>query len=1526
MHVNVNVPEKHTNMKAMTPNHINTERKPSLTKLTMLLLAAFSCYFLPDRVYAQQEDISPQLKTITTKESSARLVFFKPELNLNAKNIFATQKQAFGLSTMDQMLLAEIDTCSLGDVHYDFQQYHHGIPVVGAVYVVHEHAGKAESGNGRIISGINVSTIPQVSEAAALQAALQAFGASKYQWEVPGMEAWLKSIKEDTTATFYPKGKLVIFNPLLDKNPANFRLAWEFLINSNTPFDSREYYVDAITGAVLRQFPRITSTSAVGSATTVYSGVRTIVTDYIGFLNKTYRLIDNSRGAGIQTWNLRDYNENQLDSAVNFTDADNIWNNVNADQDEYATDVHWGMAMTYDYFKNVHAHRGMDGADAKKMNAYAHLGGTYRNNAFYWSGGGDIYAYGDGNAVTTNPKVSLDIVAHEFTHSVTQHVVTGGLEYQDESGALNEAYSDIFGVLVEYWIKGNNPGLWLFGEDIWIGGGHTRNIPDPKSKGQPSTYKRIPWYFGADDHGGVHRNNSVGTLWFYYLVNGGSGKNDKPNNNEFSVRGIGLAKAEKIAFRTLSHYHTRFDDYDDARTISYKAAMDLFCTIKPVDSCCEEARQVLNAWYAVGVGDPLLMFEKIEIKKPECDSANGEATAFVKGVKGTPKYEWSNGDTTAKADSLAPGTYTLTVTDTSTGCSIDTTIKVKENANFYFDAMAAGVYKCGVADGWASVYYVVTGTPEIIWSNGGTTKKIENLAPGDYFVTVTDTSTGCDRDTMVTVKEWGPKVQVVGGGNRTICKGSPMPSFTLTALTEFCVDCEYTWSTGAKTSSITVSNPGGYSVTVKSGNCTATAGTSVNVWIKDCDSADEWEVPVIASSDPNDITGPIGYGEPHFVNTTDPMHYLVRFENDPIFATAAARKVIVTVPLHPRTTLFTFKLGDFGFGDFIFSVPENSTFYTTRLDVSDSLGVAVDVTAGINIANREAFWIFNSVDPVTGLEPADATLGFLPVNDSIRHLGEGFVNFSIQPASGLQTGDSISKQAVIVFDINEEIPTNIWTNLVDAVSPTSQVDSLPAHSGSTTIPIRFSGTDDMGGSGIATYSLYYSRDNGPFTFYREFSTDTNAYFTGDPNVSYSFFSLAKDNVGNLEAMKQLPEAVTILHPEPVYYWRINGNVRYANAVGTILNGTGIHVYDTASDLVGTDTADQNGMFSFPELIQGDYLFVNSYTGPWGGGNATDALLIMKHFAQLDTLEGVQAVVADVNASGFINASDAQAVASRFVDAINSFPAGDWGFYPGLVNLRSDTFLAIKGLCYGDVNGTFVPGAKASPTLSLKTGEPLYLAQNVEYTIPVKINQRINLNAASLVLRYPSQHLEILGLDMPGIDANQVFWRNDGNSIRLAWFSLTSRDINAGDIILNIRIKLKSDIKAKDLTFSLDALSQLSDPDAKVIQGASLLMPLLKTGEKMETPTLASYPNPFVNQTEMRYHLTEPAWVEIQIFDALGNLVKTYPGKEMPAGDHVLTFVADQLASGVYIGQMEVKTATTRQVVSYRMVLNRQEGQ
>src|SRR5690606_19858336 len=112
-------------------------------------------------------------------------------------------------------------------------------------------------------------------------------------------------------------------------------------------------------------------------------------------------------------------------------------------------------------------------------------------------------------------------------------------------------------------------------------------------------------------------------------------------------------------------------------------------------------------------------------------------------------------------------------------------------------------------------------------------------------------------------------------------------------------------------------------------------------------------------------------------------------------------------------------------------VPANSSFYQGTLDVTDSLGVLVNVTAGIDVNRREAFWIFESLDPATGLPPEDALLGFLPVNDTteltmesgIIGRGEGFVTFSVQADKSLDQLDSISAQAFIIFDINAPLAT-----------------------------------------------------------------------------------------------------------------------------------------------------------------------------------------------------------------------------------------------------------------------------------------------------------------------------------------------------------------------------------------------------------------------------------------------------------------------------------------------------------------------
>ncbi|MCB0545813.1 MAG: M4 family metallopeptidase, partial [Saprospiraceae bacterium] len=200
------------------------------------------------------------------------------------------------------------------------------------------------------------------------------------------------------------------------------------------------------------------------------------------------------------------------------TDDDNYWNNVNPQQDEAATDAHWGAEMTFDYFAQVHNYTGIDGENMPLI-SYVHYSENWVNAQ--WTG--NWARFGDGNGTSYSSMAALDIVAHEFGHGITQF--NAGLIYQDESGALNESFSDIFGAAVEFWAS---PELsdWYSGEDANINGNGLRDMANPKSKGDPDTYRGQNWINGGEDNGGVHTNSGVQNYWFHLLAEGGSGSND----------------------------------------------------------------------------------------------------------------------------------------------------------------------------------------------------------------------------------------------------------------------------------------------------------------------------------------------------------------------------------------------------------------------------------------------------------------------------------------------------------------------------------------------------------------------------------------------------------------------------------------------------------------------------------------------------------------------------------------------------------------------------------------------------------------------------------------------------------------------------------------------------------------------------------------------------------------------------------------------------------------------------------------
>jgi hypothetical protein len=285
--------------------------------------------------------------------------------------------------------------------------------------------------------------------------------------------------------------------------------------------------------------------------------------------------------------------------------------------------------------------------------------------------------------------------------------------------------------------------------------------------------------------------------------------------------------------------------------------------------------------------------------------------------------------------------------------------------------------------------------------------------------------------------------------------------------------------------------------------------------------------PVVRSLDPNDITGPAGYSERKWVSVSDEMTYTVRFENDPKLATAPAQTVSVRLDVDSSLDMRTFRLEEFGFGNFSFDAAKRRSHYSDRLDVRDSLAIYVDVNAGIDVARQQAFWTFTSIDPGTGERPANPLSGFLPVDDSL-HRGEGFLKFTIKPKSSAHTGDSVLARATIVFDVNDPIDTPPTSNTIDAGMPASAVRLLPSTQDTSAFIVRWRGVDDSTGSGLKNYTVYVSKNDSPFVPWLSNVTDTSAIYAGSTGSHYGFFSLASDNAGNLEPMKSTPDASTTI--------------------------------------------------------------------------------------------------------------------------------------------------------------------------------------------------------------------------------------------------------------------------------------------------------------------------------------------------------------------------------------------------------------
>ena len=541
---------------------------------------------------AQNEKGNPILVALTAKNDYQKGQYqqlFQETMRANADMSFS-------------LLSAETD--ALGQLHEKYQVYYKGVKVEFVAYSIHSKAGKVQtiSGEGIVIPTLTVR--PAIQKQQAFDLAIKHIGASTYLWENPAEAALFNYSK--------PQGELVLLPQENEKtNTTELKLAYKFDLYATAPISRGDLYLDAKTGEVLfynatikhlgehshakglkGQTATKSGSSIAANAATRYSGAQAIETTLSG---SSYILADATRGLGVNTYNMN--HGTSYTAAVNFSDADNNWTAAeyaNTNKDNGALDAHWGAEKTYDYWSTVHNRNSYNNAGAQ-IKSYVHYSSAY-DNAF-WNG--SVMTYGDGSGTYFDILTSIDVAGHEIGHAVCTS--TANLAYQKESGAMNEAFSDIWGACIEYFAAPNKS-MWLIGEDIERRAGHLslRSMSNPKTELQPDTYGGTYWKTvsctptSTNDYCGVHTNSGVLNHWFYILSMGKTGTNDL--GNAYAVSGISVDKAAKIAYRLESVYLTASSTFANARTFGIQAALDLFGANSP------EVIATTNAFYAVGVG------------------------------------------------------------------------------------------------------------------------------------------------------------------------------------------------------------------------------------------------------------------------------------------------------------------------------------------------------------------------------------------------------------------------------------------------------------------------------------------------------------------------------------------------------------------------------------------------------------------------------------------------------------------------------------------------------------------------------------------------------------------------------------------------------------------------------------------------------------------------------------------------------------------------------------------------------------
>jgi len=441
-----------------------------------------------------------------------------------------------------------------GMEHRRFRQYHAGLEVIGGEIIQHMKGGILQEIEGEYFLPAEIDLRPGLSGEQAADFFRRSLGDLELQLAGNGPELVIYPVNDD-----------------------DLRLAFRVNLARGESFDMVGI-VDARSGEVLIAYSNIkTEELTIGTGIGVHGENLKLPTNY---RSGKYWLMDEAQNRPVNQYTFYRV-ANQV-----LTDSDNNW-----EQDRASNNVHAYMGLTYHYYYQVFGRKSLDNNNLPIKAIVHYPGGT--DNAF-WNGNTLMMYFLDPGKYNFQTAAALDVIAHEFSHGVTQF--TSDLIYANESGALNESFSDIMGTAVEFQWQPAGAGFsqadYYMGEDIFPNYGYAlRNLVNPNLGGDPchlSQKKNLP-NTEAGDWGGVHINCTIYGHAYYLLASGGTNP-----VSQVTVTGIGVDKATKIYYLAYTGYLTPGSKFIDAANAILKAATNLY------GSTSNEMQQTIKSMQAIG--------------------------------------------------------------------------------------------------------------------------------------------------------------------------------------------------------------------------------------------------------------------------------------------------------------------------------------------------------------------------------------------------------------------------------------------------------------------------------------------------------------------------------------------------------------------------------------------------------------------------------------------------------------------------------------------------------------------------------------------------------------------------------------------------------------------------------------------------------------------------------------------------------------------------------------------------------------